>query len=96
MKYEWDPHKDQTNRKKHGVSFSEAAELFGSSEEYLEIYDSEHSFGEDRFMAIGKISRGVVVVVFTEREDDVIRAIGARFATNKEIDLYQDYMGRML
>ena len=84
MEVEWDPSKDLGNQRKHGVSFTEARRLFESGENYLEIFDPDHSEYEDRFIAIGPIERGVVVVVFTERDEDVIRIIGARMASKRE------------
>ena len=44
---------------------------------------------EDRFIAVGPIRRGIVVVVFTERQDDVIRMISARIATGREARLFR-------
>jgi len=84
MSFSWDPKKDEANRRKHGVSFQEAAELLRGDSDYLEIYDEEHSHNEDRFIAIGPIRRGVIVVVFTERDDDVVRIISARMAAAAE------------
>jgi len=66
------------------LSFEEAFELFTTDADYLEIYDEEHSDEEDRFIAIGPIRRGVVVVAYTEREADVVRIVSARMATKKE------------
>ena len=77
---------------KHGLSFTEAQQLFESGGDYLEIFDAEHSEQEDRFIAIGPIDRGIVVVVYTEREQDLIRIIGARLASNRERDLFCSYM----
>ncbi len=74
------------------MSFSEARFLFESGEDYLEIYDAEHSEAEDRFIAIGEIQRGIAVVLFTERADDTIRIIGARLATPRERNRYYDHM----
>jgi uncharacterized DUF497 family protein len=68
--------------------------LFESGADYLEIFDAAHSEFEDRFVAIGPIDRGLVVVVYTEREDDLIRIIGARLANKREQALYRSYMGR--
>jgi uncharacterized DUF497 family protein len=48
----------------------------------LELYDQEHSGEEERFLAIGTTSLGTIIVVFTEPEDDVIRILSARQATN--------------
>ena len=81
-----------TNQQKHGVGFNEAAELFTSGSDYLEIFDEEHSVTEDRFIAIGPIRRGLILVVWTEREEDVVRIISARWATAPEQNMYRDYV----
>ncbi len=91
--FEWDPNKDRVNREKHELSFDEAKELFTSGTDFLEIYDEEHSDEEDRFIAIGPIRDGVVVVIYTERGDDVIRIVSARRATKREIQLLHQYYG---
>ena len=83
MKFEWDDAKDRSNQRKHGTSFSEAKELFE------EIFDSAHLDMEDRFIAIGEIHRGTV---FTEREEETVRIIGARFATKREQERYHAYL----
>ena len=75
MRVEW----DLANQRKHDVSFGEAAELLESEREHLEIFDADHSDVEDRFISIG-----VVLVVWTERDEDVIRITRARWATNRE------------
>jgi hypothetical protein len=85
----WDPAKAAANRKKHGVSFEEAATLFTRRTDFLELYDARHGGDEDRFIAIGPIARGVVFVVFVEREEDVIRIVSARPATRRETATYQ-------
>ena len=95
MEFEWDPAKDRSNQRKHGLSFTEAQGLFESGVDYLEIFDAEHSEFEDRFIAIGPIDRGIVVVVYTEREEGRVRIIGARLATNREQDLYRSHGDRL-
>lgn len=92
MKFEWDQEKARSNASKHGVSFEEASALFTSGVDYLELYDAEHSINEDRFMAIGPIRRGVVLVVYTERTDDLLRIISARPATRREATLFWQRM----
>jgi len=72
---EWDPEKDRANRAKHGLSFEEVQVLFDGKADCLLIYDEAHSDEEDRFLAIGQIRSGVVVVAHTEPEEDVIRII---------------------
>jgi hypothetical protein len=67
MRFEWDDAKDLSNRKKPGLSFTEAKQLFEGKRDYLEVFDAAHSDTEDRFIAIGDIDRGIAVVVYTER-----------------------------
>lgn len=92
MRFEWDPRKASANLRKHGVDFVKVQYLFESEADFLEIYDEEHSLDEERFIAIGEIEQGVVVVVWTEQVEDVVRIISARMATAKEIELYHRYM----
>ena len=92
MRVEWDPTKDLANQRKRNVSFREAAELFTSGRDYLEIFDAPHSELEDRFIAIGLVRRGVVLVVWTERDEEVIRIISARWATSREERMYREYL----
>ena len=66
--------------------------MFESGDDYLEIFDAEHSEAEDRFIAIGPFDRGIVVVVYTEREENVISIIGARFANKREQELFRSHM----
>ena len=47
---------------------------------------------EERFIAIGPIRRGIVLVVWTEPGDDVIRIISARLATPHERELFHRHM----
>ena len=93
MRFEWDVGKEEINQRRHGISFEEAKELFTSGLDYLEIYDVEHSYEEDRFIAIGLVRRGLIVVVYTERQEDVVRIISARIATPRESRLFQKYTG---
>jgi len=91
MRFEWDPAKDKTNRAKHGLSLEEASGLFETGADYLEIYDEEHSIEEERFIAVGLIRRGVIVVAYTERDDDVLRILSARPATRRERRRFGDF-----
>jgi uncharacterized DUF497 family protein len=91
MRFEWDPAKNRANKAKHGITFEQASQLFSGGEDYLEIYDEVNSTDEDRFIAVGPIARGIVVVVFTERLENVIRILSARMATRNEQDQYRSY-----
>ena len=87
MIFEWDNEKEQINKKKHGISFQTASKVFNDPY-YIELYDSEHSIEEDRFIAIGKVE-DILFVVFTERKQN-IRLISARLATEEERRCYYD------
>lgn len=87
MTFEWDQEKNLINKKKHGISFETAAYVF-YDEQYIEMFDFEHSIDEDRYIAIGKVE-DVLFVVFTERKEN-IRLISARLATEAERRLYYD------
>ena len=95
MRFEWDNNKNSANKKKHGLSFEEASELFNlPADNILELYDFDHSENEDRIISIGPINRGVILVVNTERNHgDIIRIISARFATKTECGYYRSHMG---
>ena len=94
LKLEWDDAKDEVNQSKHGLSFAEARALFDSGADYLVIFDADHS--DDRFIAIGAVERGIVVIAFTEPEEDTIRIISARWASKREQSLFGSYMNRNL
>ena len=93
VEFDWDSAKDEANHRRHGISFEEVTELFTSGVDYLEIFDDEHSHDEDRFIAIGPIARGVVLVVYTERHEGVVRIISARRATRAEARLFWQHLG---
>ena len=89
MEFEWDKNKAERNEKKHGISFSEATTVFGDPLE-ITISDPEHSSGEYRFLSIGKSNMGnILVVSYTERENNQIRIISAQMATNREQRNYE-------
>ena len=55
----------------------------------------EHSDREDRYKSIGPVKRGLVLVVWTERADDVVRIISAWWATKAEQELYEEFVEKM-
>jgi uncharacterized protein len=83
VKFEWDPKKAAANLQKHGVSFDEAAAVFGDPFAGT-IQDPTHSTAEVRFVTIGMTpTQRLIVVVHTDR-DDQVRIISARPATRAE------------
>lgn len=75
--FEWDDRKDAANRRKHGVSFTEAQGAFFDPDRVV-AQDQKHSQAEERFYCIGRIGRGILTVRFAYR-GGVIRIIGAGF-----------------
>jgi len=92
VRFEWDPEKVERNKRLHDVSFEEACELFTTEAPVLEVYDVVHSETEDRFKSIGPIKRGLVLVVWTERSDGLVRIISAWWATESEEKLYAEHV----
>jgi uncharacterized DUF497 family protein len=89
MEFEWDPDKAARNLAKHGVSFAEAATVFGAPLA-MTYFDPDHSDEEDRFLTFGHSSKGhLLVVSHTDREDRT-RIISARRATRKERKQYEE------
>jgi uncharacterized protein len=87
---EWNEEKAASNRRKHGIDFDEAIEVFyGTS--LLRRSDRKL---EERWLAIGETEGRVVTVVFTWR-GDTLRIISARRARrNERRAYYQEKMGR--
>ena len=92
LEFEWDARKDAANRRKHGVSFEEAATAFADPRS-LTVPDPDHSVEEDRFVLLGLSYRGrLLVVVHVERGDN-LRIISARKATRTERRQYGEAQG---
>ena len=88
MIFDWDDSKAESNKKKHGVSFAEAATAF-SDPNALELLDEDNSEPEDRWILVGmSVKSRVLLVIFVEREGDILRIISARKAERDEINQY--------
>ena len=88
MDFEWDSRKAEENERKHGVSFTEASEVFGDGHSST-VPDPDHSEGEDRYLIFGMSRNGrYLVVSYTEREER-IRLISARAMTSSERKAYE-------
>lgn len=89
MKFEWDTKKSSTNERKHGVSFNEAATVFGDPLA-ISFSDPYHSIKECRFLVFDlSRSNRILVVSYTERKGTV-RIISAREVTRYERRIYED------
>jgi hypothetical protein len=90
LSFEWDEYKNQTNQKKHGISFEEAETVF-YDENAIQFWDDDHSETEDRFLLLGRSSkmRILLIVHCFQEQESVIRIISVRKATSKETQQYR-------
>jgi uncharacterized DUF497 family protein len=86
LEFEWDEAKAEGNLKKHGVSFLTAAAIF--SNERLERIDDREDYGELRWIALGRVGVDVYRVVFTWRDENLIRIVSAQKASKDEQEIY--------
>ncbi len=91
MRYTWDPDKERRNFEKHGISFGTAVRIF--DDVVIEEIDTRFEYAEERIRALGVVDTRVIVVIYTERENDEIRIISARRATPKEERHYFEGLG---
>jgi len=85
MNVEWDEQKEQSNIKKHGISFTTAAKVFLMKR--FEIQSNKNN--EKRYLAIASIESHIIAVVYTLRGDNY-RIISARTASKSERKCYED------
>lgn len=87
MEFEFDPKKEATNLRKHGVSFTDAEPAF-YDDQALTREDADAS-GEARFVTVGTDALGrILTVCWTERGQS-IRLISARLSTQAERKVYE-------
>ncbi|MGO9589761.1 MAG: BrnT family toxin [Candidatus Acidiferrales bacterium] len=89
MNFEWDPGKATQNHRKHGISFHEAATVFGDPLA-MTYYDPDHSVSERRFITVGLSDLRRLLVVAHADRDQSIRIISARKATARERKHYEE------
>lgn len=88
MEFEWDEEKATANFEKHGVFFEEAQTVFDDPL-YVDFFDPDHSFDEQRYIIIGESRQGrLLIVSYTER-DTATRLISAREVTRSEREAYE-------
>jgi len=89
VNFKWDPGKARQNRRKHRISFQEAATVFGDP--LAETYpDPDHSLSEQRFITVGMSSAARVLIVAHVDHNENIRIISARKTTPRERKYYEE------
>jgi uncharacterized protein len=87
MKFEWDEQKNLENIRRHGIDFHDVPSIF---QYYVLIdLDDRHDYGEERWLGIRMLRNSLAVVVFTERDNEIIRLISVRQANKYERQKYQ-------
>ena len=89
MNFEWDPRKAAQNRRKHRVSFHEAATVFGDPLA-LTYHDPDHSVLEQRFITVGISNAGRLLIVAHADVNENVRIISARKTTPRERKHYEE------
>ena len=90
MQFEWDETKNLENIRKHEIDFVDVPEMFEAP--MLVELDDRFDYREERWLGIGFLGNGVAVVVWTERQNDVIRIISARRANRYERQRLEQYL----
>jgi uncharacterized DUF497 family protein len=89
MRFEWDQTKAAINLTKHGISFEEAATVFGDP--LSDTFDDpDHSADEQRFLIIGTSDRGRMLIVAHTDDGAAVRIISAREPTSAERKSYEE------
>jgi len=89
VRIEWDESKRASNLRRHGVDFADAVGALVDPRN-LTREDEDARF-EKRFITLGRgYSDRLLLVVWTERGEDVTRIISARKASPGEARAYKD------
>ena len=91
MQFEWNDAKNLENIRKHQIDFADVPVMFDGP--MLIELDDRFDYDEDRWFGIGFLGNGVAVIVWTERQGDVIRIISARRANRHERKRFEQYLG---
>jgi len=89
VNFEWDPGKARKNRRKHRISFQEAATVFGDPLA-VTYPDPDHSLSEQRFITLGMSSTGRVLMVAHVDRNENVRIVSARRTTQRERKSYEE------
>jgi uncharacterized protein len=93
VEFAWDPKKEAKNIRKHKVTFSEAATVFGDTLSTT-VPDPDHSEEEDRYITIGLSQRHRLLMVSHTECDERTRIISARPLTPTEREEYEEEINR--
>ena len=75
VRFTWDPRKNATNARRHGIAFEDAKHIFDGPT--VEREDDRFDYGETRVYAIGLVNGIEITVIYTDRGNDERHLISA-------------------
>jgi uncharacterized DUF497 family protein len=94
VNFEWDESRNKTNIDERDLDFADARQIFDAP--MLVRIDNRKDYGEERFVGIGFLKNLVVVIVFTELNEQTIRVISLRKALKYEREQFEKYITNKL
>ena len=89
MEIIWDDEKGASNLRKHGISFAEASSAL--LDPYGQTLVDSITVAEERFLTIACSKLGkIILVIWSEPKENIIRIISARKATKAERWIYEE------
>jgi len=85
MGFEYDPDKSADNKRKHGIDFEEAQQLWADAR-LVEV--PARTTDEPRWLLIGRIDEKHWSAIITRRGDS-IRLISVRRSRDEEVEIYE-------
>lgn len=85
MRFEWDENKNESNKRKHNVSFEEARSIF---DDYESLEQRATIKGERRIIRVGKTATKLILLVVYTLRKTMIRIISARQAGRSDRNAY--------
>lgn len=94
-KYECDKGKARMNRKKHGVSFTDAARAINSEYSLTGRSPQSEELGEERNLSITRLANGRAIVVVWSPRDGNVRIVSVRYARKNEKEALNAYLKKL-
>ena len=88
VRYSFDPAKQASNLKKHGLDLADAPQVIESGQT-VTFEDRRFDYSEERFVTLGPLHDTLVAIVTAETEDH-IRIISMRKADRHEQGIYRE------
>jgi hypothetical protein len=94
VQFEWDENKRAENIRKHELDLADAWLIFDAP--MVVDIDDRENYGETRFIGFGFLKNFVVVIVFSEPDEETIRVISLRKALKYEREQFEQYIANEL